>query len=262
MLHYHDGVAVRQKGDKGPVTAADHASHAVIVEELAASDSSIPIISEEGDIPGYETRRAWRRFWLVDPLDGTKEFIQRNGEFTVNIALIENGIRPRCDLCAGVEPALLRRSGTWRVEARLVVSRAYSFLATATGPCPSGGGESSHLQRNWSSISRRSRSRTGHGRELLKFCWVAEGKADIYPPGPDDGVGRSGRDCIFRNSGTHGPGVAVYNQPELRNQGFIVGLDSELTPPAVVAACLVYRPLRFGQEHHRAAGGGRAGTPG
>src|SRR6185295_17822763 len=66
--------------------------HDIILRALTEWDPSIPVISEEGDIPSLEVRAGWRRFWLVDPLDGTKEFIQRNGEFTVNIALIEDGV--------------------------------------------------------------------------------------------------------------------------------------------------------------------------
>src|SRR5210317_535296 len=83
---------VELKGDNSPLTAADRASHQVIVEGLQEATPDIPILSEEGlDIP-YAERAAWSRFWLVDPLDGTKEFIKRNGEFTVNIALVVDGL--------------------------------------------------------------------------------------------------------------------------------------------------------------------------
>jgi len=81
---------VEMKADNSPLTLADKASHEVIVEELKKEFPKIPILSEEGrDIP-FEERKNWKKFWLVDPLDGTKEFIKKNGEFTVNIALIEN----------------------------------------------------------------------------------------------------------------------------------------------------------------------------
>ena len=91
IMDIYDGDhAVEYKDDKSPLTAADKASHEVIVAGLKKNFPDIPILSEEGkDIP-YEERKNWNRFWLVDPLDGTKEFIKRNGEFTVNIALIEN----------------------------------------------------------------------------------------------------------------------------------------------------------------------------
>jgi 3'(2'), 5'-bisphosphate nucleotidase len=86
---YNSEITVEVKDDKSPLTAADKASHEIIAAGLKALTPDIPILSEEGrDIP-YEERKNWERFWLVDPLDGTKEFIKRDGEFTVNIALIE-----------------------------------------------------------------------------------------------------------------------------------------------------------------------------
>ena len=79
------------KHDNSPLTKADKASDKVICKNLINIDKNIPILSEEGENIKYDTRKEWKRFWLVDPLDGTKEFIKRNGEFTVNIALIEDG---------------------------------------------------------------------------------------------------------------------------------------------------------------------------
>ena len=81
---------IEMKADNSPLTLADKASHEIIVKGLTEKFPAIPILSEEGkDIP-YDERKNWQKFWLVDPLDGTKEFIKKNGEFTVNIALIEN----------------------------------------------------------------------------------------------------------------------------------------------------------------------------
>ena len=82
---------VQAKDDESPLTQADLASHGVIGQGLHDLTPDIPVISEESGLPDYETRRRWRRYWLIDPLDGTKEFVNRNGEFTVNIALIEDG---------------------------------------------------------------------------------------------------------------------------------------------------------------------------
>src|SRR5690606_20716870 len=83
-----DKVAVITKSDDTPVTAADHAAHDVIMAGLRKLTPDIPILSEESDKISFEVRSRWPRYWLVDPLDGTKEFINRTGEFTVNIALI------------------------------------------------------------------------------------------------------------------------------------------------------------------------------
>ena len=86
-----EGFEVSKKADDSPLTAADRAANQVIVTQLEQHYNHIPILSEEGKEIPYETRKDWKQFWLVDPLDGTKEFIKRNGEFTVNIALIEDG---------------------------------------------------------------------------------------------------------------------------------------------------------------------------
>ena len=85
-------IDVTVKGDNSPLTEADRRAHSVIVEQLAALPERYPILSEESDAIDFAERRQWQTYWLVDPLDGTKEFISRNGEFTVNIALIENGV--------------------------------------------------------------------------------------------------------------------------------------------------------------------------
>jgi len=87
---YESDFAVQHKNDESPLTAADLASHRLIVESLKQFTPTLPCLSEEGaDIP-YAVRSAWTRYWLIDPLDGTREFVKRNGEFTVNIALVEN----------------------------------------------------------------------------------------------------------------------------------------------------------------------------
>ena len=85
MTYYGDeaGAGVRAKADESPVTLADEAAHHILVDGLRRLDPGTPVVSEESQAEGYETRRGWRRFWLVDPLDGTKEFVNRNGEFAV-----------------------------------------------------------------------------------------------------------------------------------------------------------------------------------
>jgi 3'(2'), 5'-bisphosphate nucleotidase len=231
MKHYHAGVAVTEKGDKGPVTAADHAAHRVILRGLTEWDASIPVISEEGDIPGYDVRKSWRRFWLVDPLDGTKEFIQRNGEFTVNIALVEDGrpvmgvvFAPALDLMYYAGEGL----GSWKRDGGGAPQRIHS-----TPPHPGHGlvvaesrsHPSAELEKYLGTINVARRVQAGSS---LKFCWVAEGRADIYPRlGPTMEWDVAAGDCVFRNSALVGQRVSslVYNQPELRNQGFVIGMD-------------------------------------
>ena len=88
-VYESDDFNVQQKSDDSPLTKADLAAHKIICEGLRTLDTQYPIISEESSDISWEQRKHWCRYWLVDPLDGTKEFIKRNGEFTVNIALIE-----------------------------------------------------------------------------------------------------------------------------------------------------------------------------
>ena len=87
---YNKPFNVDRKTDDTPITEADRRAHDVIVNRLSQLDSKIPIVSEESRLPAFEIRQNWKQYWLVDPLDGTKEFVKRNGEFTVNIALVDS----------------------------------------------------------------------------------------------------------------------------------------------------------------------------
>jgi 3'(2'), 5'-bisphosphate nucleotidase len=88
---YEGDFEVQNKADESPLTQADLAAHKIIVAGLQAATPEVPIISEESAPPTFAVRSQWPTYWLVDPLDGTKEFVNRNGEFTVNIALIHKG---------------------------------------------------------------------------------------------------------------------------------------------------------------------------
>lgn len=96
---YNKDFSVDYKDDNSPITDADRRSHTIIKDGLATLPESLPVLSEEGDSPAIEERRSWSEYWLIDPLDGTKEFVKRNGEFTINIALIKRidskGVRPK-----------------------------------------------------------------------------------------------------------------------------------------------------------------------
>ena len=230
LQHYHPGVPVERKSDQSPVTAADRASHAIIVEGLHHWDPTVPILSEEGALPDAHERAGWDRFWLVDPLDGTKEFIQHNGEFTINIALIEAGepvlgvvYAPALDLLYYAGKGL----GSWKREGRKAPERITSRPpgpAQALRVAESRSHPSTELEEFLRQLPVAERVPVGSS---LKFCWVAEGRVDIYPRlGPTMEWDVAAGDCIFRNSGVGRPrrSELVYNQPELRNQGFVVGL--------------------------------------
>jgi len=215
------------------VTEADRAAHRSIVAALAAWDASIPVISEEGEIPPFETRRRWPRFWLVDPLDGTKEFLAENGEYTVNIALVEDdapvmGVvyAPALDLLyvAG------RGLGAWKQEAggvRVRVSSSPAEAGAALVIAESRSHPSADLEAYLTTIPVGRRVQAGSS---LKFCWVAEGKADLYPRfGPTMEWDTAAGDCVYRQSGTGRERWSPlrYNTPTLRHDRFVIGLAGE-----------------------------------
>lgn len=233
MAHYHSGTRAERKADDSPITAADREAHQVIVQALEAWYPEVPVVSEEGTIPGPGERAGWTRFWLVDPLDGTKEFLQRNGEFTVNIALIEGG-----EPVLGVvhAPAIGRTwfggrgLGAWRVEGAAPPERIYSSAPEPGRPLTvveSRSHPSAELEEYLAGLNVGRRVQAGSS---LKFCLVAEGQADLYPRlGPTMEWDVAAGDCVFRNSGAEAPrrSSLQYNTPELRNSGFVIGLEQE-----------------------------------
>lgn len=172
---------VDYKADDSPLTLADKASNEVIVPALKAAWPLLPILSEESVQTGYDERRKWKSFWLVDPLDGTKEFIKRNGEFTVNIALIDDG-RP----VAGVIYVPARDTFYW--------GSADGGAFKKVGPAKPVKITVNNADADRTAVRSRSHASPEEDELLarygvtdsisvgssLKFCMVAEGKADIY----------------------------------------------------------------------------------
>jgi 3'(2'), 5'-bisphosphate nucleotidase len=180
---YDSEFAVQEKDDKSPLTEADMASHHAIVAGLGALTPDIPILSEESaDLP-FAERSAWQRYWLVDPLDGTREFIKRNGEFTVNIALIEDGVAVLGVVhvpVTGVSYLGCRGKGAFKRE-QDGSERAISVRALGSGPVMVVGSRSHRgdsLNRFLEKLGEH--EMVGMGSSL-KLCLVAEGAADIYP---------------------------------------------------------------------------------
>ena len=229
---------VEAKADDSPLTLADRRSHEAIVGLLTKETPDIPILSEEGaDIPLTE-RRKWRRFWLVDPLDGTKEFIKRNGEFTVNIALIEGEAPVIGVVYIPVGDVLYKaRSGSGAYKLESASTSAKDGVRLPSGADP--GDDTVRVVSSRSHSSPETESFIGSLRDryrnvetviagsALKICLVAEGAADVYPRfGPtmewDTGAGHCvalEAGCSFRRSDN---GPFVYNKEILRNPGFIV----------------------------------------
>jgi 3'(2'), 5'-bisphosphate nucleotidase len=232
-MTYYDGTTdagVREKDDRSPVTLADEVAHGILVDGLQRLDPTTPVVSEEDVMASFEDRRGWRRFWLVDPLDGTKEFIKRRAEFTVNVGLIENG-EPVFGVVLAPALELLywagKGQGAWRAEKGEAAERIYS-----TSPAPgtpltvveSLSHPSAELEEYLQTIPVARRVKAGSS---LKFCWVAEGRADVYPRlGPTMEWDVAAGDCIYRQSGRDGerPSPLTYNKPDLRNPSFVIGL--------------------------------------
>ena len=192
---YHSDFDVQTKADDSPLTQADLASHRCIVEGLQAAWPEIPILSEEGKSLPFETRRQWTRYFLVDPLDGTKEFIKKNGEFTVNIALIENGVPVLGVVHAPVLGVTYAgdASGAWRIENGERSPMSVRPVAEVPTLVVSRSHQDEALQSLLSGIEQHEAVSRGSS---LKFCLVAEGSADLYPrTGPtcewDTGAGQA-----------------------------------------------------------------------
>ncbi len=235
ILRYYGSSGTRQavawKENATPLTMADRDAHAVIADGLRRLTPDIPVLSEEGDIPEYDLRREWTRFWLVDPLDGTKEFTKGIGEFTVNIALIENGestvgviYAPVLDLMYWARSG----AGTWRQESGAKAERVYSGERPTTGGriiAQSRSHPSAELESYLATIQVAERLSLGSS---LKFCWVADGRADLYPRfGPAMEWDVAAGDCIYRESVRDGQERRqtpfTYNKRELRNGSFVLG---------------------------------------
>ena len=175
---------VKQKADGSPVTGVDLAAESIIREGLLRLDETIPYVSEERELPPYELRRAWHRYWLVDPLDGTKEFLNRTDEFTVNIALIEDG-QPVLGVVVAPASGLLyyamEGKGAWRRKGDSGPERLQSTLSDSSKPIrvvESRSHPSPSLEAFLEPYTIAARIKSGSS---LKFCLLAAGQADVYP---------------------------------------------------------------------------------
>lgn len=180
---YDSDFAVQRKDDDSPLTAADLAAHRTIVSGLRTLTPDWPILSEESAIPDFATRQGWNRYWLVDPLDGTKEFVNRSGEFTVNIALIDTH-RP----ALGVVHSPVRRityagaQGIGAFKQQDDLGRHPIHVRPMPDAPVTVVGSKSHgteaLRRYLQRLGKHQLTSMGSS---LKFCLVAEGSADLYP---------------------------------------------------------------------------------
>ena len=242
---YDTDFAVETKSDNTPVTAADKASGKSIASILKASN--IPVISEEEEVPDFEERKQFSSVWIVDPLDGTKEYVKRNGEFAVNIALVENG-RPIIGVIYAPVLKVLyfagKQSGSYKLEGNSIFTSAQFnsdselFASALHLPLQS-------LPKDYTVIASRSHlSREVNERisELkriygtvdvisvgssIKQCWVAEGKAHEYPRfGATMEWDTAAGQCILEEAGSALIDMVTeepmrYNRENMRNNYFI-----------------------------------------
>lgn len=226
---YTPRIRIEQKADRSPLTDADHAANEIITRRLKELTPDIPVLSEESGVVKHEMRSGWRQYWLVDPLDGTKEFINHNDEFTVNIALIDNrkpvlGVvhAPMADLtyfsCIG-QPAYKQKGVE---KARTIEARRYDggkpIITTSRSHA---GNETAAFLKN---IGEHDVVALGSS---LKFCLVADGTADVYPRlGPTMEWDTAAPQCIVEAAGGRVTDLKrqplVYNKPSLMNPWFLV----------------------------------------
>jgi 3'(2'), 5'-bisphosphate nucleotidase len=220
---------VQSKDDESPLTQADLASHRCIVAGLESLTPDIPIISEEEGLPGFEERGKWQRYWLIDPLDGTKEFVNRNGEFTVNIALIDSN-RPIFGVvhvpvqdktyigCEGHGAELREGNATKAIH-----------VAEASGQPLRIVGSRSHRGSSLDAfLEKVGESEMIPMGSSLKFCVVAEGDADIYPRlGPTSEWDTAAAQAVVEQAGgkvleLDGKPLSYNAKEEILNPWFIV----------------------------------------
>ncbi|MCR4290469.1 MAG: 3'(2'),5'-bisphosphate nucleotidase CysQ [Candidatus Scalindua sp.] len=252
---YDSDFEVEQKDDKSPLTLADKRSHEIIEnvleQTITVNNSTVPILSEEGKETPYDERKKWEYFWLVDPLDGTKEFVKKNGEFTVNIALIHKHKPVLGIIYIPVKDVFYFAAiniGAYKLEnseiltddlsieelidksQRLPLSKNNKTSLTVIG-------SRSHTSEEFSEFVRRLNEKYGNVEFIssgssLKLCLVAEGKADVYPRfGPtmewDTAAGQAIAEqakCTVINTQTNKP--LNYNKSNLLNPFFIVSRQS------------------------------------
>jgi len=228
-------VKIHLKEDKTPLTAADTASHNIIIEGLGRLFPEVPFISEESHLVPFIQRKTWKYFWLIDPLDGTKEFVRHNGEFTVNVALIHRNV-PIFGIVG------LPAFGSFYIGCK---TRG-AFKCTSDGQMSA---ITAKKSRNKKIVVARSRSHADPREEnilscfkeidtlqagsSLKFCYIAEGKADIYlRSGPTMEWDTAAGQCVAESAGATmrdlTGAVFTYNKESLKNSGFVCAANSQL----------------------------------
>jgi 3'(2'), 5'-bisphosphate nucleotidase len=238
---YASSFSVREKEDRSPLTEADLRSEKLILAGLKRIAPEIPVLSEESAQAPYSTRRNWDRLWVVDPLDGTKEFVQKNGEFTVNIALVDNQ-RPVLGI---VHAPVLERSyfacegiGAFRSDAQ-AVGKPIRVVKRGSGPLRVVGSRSHRGSSLDAFLSRVGPHELVAVGSSLKLCLVAEGGADVYQRlGPTSEWDTAAGQCVLEQAG--GQVLKLdgepleYNRENTLNPSFVGFADADIDWLALV----------------------------
>ena len=205
MKIYAEGFEIEEKKDHSPLTSADLASHTLIIDKLAKLTPEIPILSEESASISFAERTSWSNYWLIDPLDGTREFIKRNGEFTVNIALITQhssslGVvyLPVKNICYFAT----RNHGAYKQDQNQNAIRINARVSTPNNT-PTICGSRSHAGKSLQALQDKigDYNLISMGSSI-KMCLVAEGVADIYPRfGPTSEWDTAAAHCVVNEAG-------------------------------------------------------------
>lgn len=230
---YHGDFAVEAKQDDSPITEADRRAHELIRAALERLPGGRPILSEEARTLPWEQRRQWKEYWLVDPLDGTKEFIQRNGQFTVNIALVRLG-RPVLGVVhvpvQGVTYGGVVGEGAWK-ESADGQRQPIAVRPLGEGPVRVVGSRSHRGPDLDGYLERLGEHEMVPMGSSLKFCIIAEGEADVYPRlGPTSEWDTAAAEAVLVAAGgqvvaSNGQPMAYNKGPELLNPWFIASGD-------------------------------------
>lgn len=237
MAVYAGSFAVEHKSDDSPLTAADLAAHRAILNGLSRLTPEVPVLSEESVHVPWEVRRHWGTYWLVDPLDGTREFIKRNGEFSVNIALIHQGAPSFGVVLSPVDGVVwhaIRGEQAYRREGLRDI--ALQTRMSPAAPLRVAASRSHRSPRTETLLSRMGEIELVAQGSSLKFCRIAEGSLDVYPRlGPTSEWDTAAGQCVLQAAG--GKVLAAdtgkpfrYNRRETLLNGDFVALGDPSLP--------------------------------
>lgn len=229
MKIYNTNFDVEYKDDNSPLTIADTTAHNIISKSLNALYSDVPLLSEEGEIAPYSVRKKWKSYFCIDPIDGTKEFIKKNGEFSVNIAYLEDNIPLLGVIYAPATNELYWCDGknSYKNDSLLPLEKDGSSFKIVTSRSHPSSKTAELIEKL---VSEHKNAKILYRGSSLKFCMLAEGKADIYPrlaptmewdSAAADAILRCVGKYIYIYDGLKNDQPLLYNKKNLLNPRFV-----------------------------------------